>query len=366
MKSKNVQALRAIAALMVIGAHLVPVELKCIPGAVPFLNWVDPVGFTGVDLFFAISGFVIITSTWSSFERPGIGLNFLLRRASRIFPVYWVVVAPIALLFIVAPSWVNSSQEIKPDIFASFALLPQPGLPLLTVSWSLVYEMYFYYIYTFAIGRPTKQLPWIMGGWMLFTAVVCGLFRDSKSPFLGQLGNTITYEFAFGMVIGWLYVHGRSFKWSVPAIVVGVLVVVANTVLYPVYGAQLHGPFRFLIVGLPMALILYGCIGLELQSKFVFGGMLVMLGDASYSIYLWHVPVLQTIMHISRNRQMLRSPLVHWLWLAASVALVLVISVALYRIIEKPMVRAFGKALKLKSPGTILPNVSGVSTISSR
>jgi exopolysaccharide production protein ExoZ len=364
VKSSNVQALRAIAALMVIGAHLVPMELKCLPGAKPFLSWVDPVGFTGVDLFFAISGFVIITSTWSSFGRPGIGMNFILRRAARIFPVYWIVIAPIAVLDVLLPSWVNSSQAIRPDIVASFALLPQPGLPLLTVSWSLVYEMYFYYIYAVAIGRTNAQLPWVIGGWMLVTGIIATVFHGTKMPYLAQLGNTITYEFGFGMLIGWLFVHGREFKASWLAVIVGLSAVVSNTVFYPVYGQLLHGPLRFLIVGLPMALILYGFVGLELKRKLVIGGLLVALGDASYSIYLWHVPVLDVITHLTQHRQILRSPLIHWAWLTASVAVVLVLSLALYRFIERPLVRAFGGVLRLKSPGTILPNVSGASMVS--
>lgn len=358
MKVRNVQALRAIAALMVIASHLLPMERKCVPGIDPFLRFLEPVGFTGVDLFFVISGFVIITSTWSSFERPGIGLNFILRRAARIFPVYWVVLIPIAILDLVAPSWVNGSQTVRPDILASFILLPQPGLPLLTVSWSLVYEMYFYYIYAVAIRQPVRQLPWIMGAWMAFTFIVFAVFPHTSMPYLAQLGNTITYEFAFGMIIGWWFVHKREPRGSFIAIGLGIAAITVNTIFYQTYGSLLHGQLRFLVVGLPMAAILYGFIGLELRKTFIFGGSLVLLGDASYTMYLWHVPILEVVTRLSLHRAALRIPIVHWLWLVASVSLVIVSSIILYRVIEKPLIRVFAGLLKLKSPGTILPNVA--------
>ena len=345
---------------MVVGSHLLPMERKCVPGGVEFLKWFDPIGFTGVDLFFVISGFVIITSTWKSFGRPGIGLNFILRRAARIFPVYWIVLIPIAILDIVAPHWVNSTQTVRPNIVASFLLLPQQGLPLLTVSWSLVYEMYFYYIYTAAIRRPVTTLPWIIGGWMAFTLIVFAVFPHTKIPLLAQLGDTITFEFTLGMAIGWWLMHEREFKYNELAIALGVAAMATNTIFYGAYGEQLHGHLRFLIVGLPMAAILYGFIGLELNKKFVFGGTMVLLGDASYSMYLWHVPILQTVTLLSIHRAFLRSPILHVAWLVAGVCLVIVISLFVYRVIEKPLVRAFGGLLRLKSPGTILPNVSAI------
>ena len=137
----NVQGLRALAALLVLGLHVNVLEIRFTGN--PFLNAFSPIGNWGVDLFFVISGFVMITSTWNDFGTPAISWRFFLRRLTRIYPPYLVILFPIALLYIVAPTMVNDAQAIKPNVIASFLMLPQAGFGLLVVGWTLVYEMFF-------------------------------------------------------------------------------------------------------------------------------------------------------------------------------------------------------------------------------
>jgi exopolysaccharide production protein ExoZ len=221
--------------------------------------------------------------------------------------------------------------------------------------------MYFYYIYAIAINFHATLLPWILGAWMLLTAAIFFAFPQTKMPYLAQMGNTITYEFSYGLLIGWWQIQKRKPIAALPIIAVGTVIVLLNTAFYSGYGSYLHGPLRFLFVGLPMAFILYGFVGLEVNKQFTCAGLIVLLGDASYSLYLWHAPILDAIGHLSMHRHILSQPIFHWLWLALSTAIVIAIALLLYRTIEYRLVRAFGKLLHLKSPGSILPNVSAIT-----
>ena len=136
-KIRNVQALRGVAVLLVVAAHLCIVEGRFAGDGM--LPQSGEIGFVGVDLFFVISGFVMVTVTRGRFGRWRQVGRFLYHRATRIYPLYWVVSTAVLCALLVRPEWINASQGGQVDIFRSFALLPQPGLPLLAVGWTLIH-----------------------------------------------------------------------------------------------------------------------------------------------------------------------------------------------------------------------------------
>ncbi|MEW6756106.1 MAG: acyltransferase family protein, partial [Candidatus Latescibacterota bacterium] len=85
----NVQALRGVAVLLVLLFHLHGLESGFVEG-VRLLPDLCRAGRGGVDLFFVISGLVMVVSTRGRCGQPGEPRRFLLRRALRIYPVYWV------------------------------------------------------------------------------------------------------------------------------------------------------------------------------------------------------------------------------------------------------------------------------------
>jgi peptidoglycan/LPS O-acetylase OafA/YrhL len=93
MKLQSIQILRGIAALLVVIFHVRAQEMLAIGGnglaEMPFLNGFVNNGFAGVDLFFVISGFIMVYVTDG--VRPGIrsSLDFLFARATRIYPLWW-------------------------------------------------------------------------------------------------------------------------------------------------------------------------------------------------------------------------------------------------------------------------------------
>ena len=90
----SIQALRAIAAFMVLAFHLS--NLAEIAPRLQTTNFV--LGAAGVDLFFVISGFVMVYSCERLFNRPGASAQFVVQRLVRIVPLYWLATTAMVLL----------------------------------------------------------------------------------------------------------------------------------------------------------------------------------------------------------------------------------------------------------------------------
>ena len=104
-KLSNIQALRGLAALLVVFTHLPSMEIK--HGGDSILPAFIRFGISGVDLFFVISGFIMVYVTWESRRNAKNSLKFLFARLSRIYPIYWFIAA------LVLAAW-----KIQPDLMS--------------------------------------------------------------------------------------------------------------------------------------------------------------------------------------------------------------------------------------------------------
>jgi exopolysaccharide production protein ExoZ len=343
---RNIQGLRAVAAILVFGAHINGSELRFTGSS--FSSIFSPIGEWGVDLFFLISGFVMIVSTWNEFATPAISWRFFIRRITRIYPAYWCVLLPILAVFLVRPDLVDGSQAIRPSIPASFLLFPQYGKPLLTVSWTLVYEMFFYVVFTLVLAFDRRWCLPLLGAWCGLTLMLAALTHNSGNPYLYVYASPLLLEFAFGVLVGYaIKLRGPFFPIASAIAGVGALLAVALAApaLMSSFGLQTD-ELRFFWVGIPAALILNGFVGLELRYGWVFPRLIQTIGDSSYSLYLWHVPLIIFIGRLSEHhRRTLGNPFVHAAWLAGVYVVVFGASLVLYRVLERPMLRFFGRLL---------------------
>jgi peptidoglycan/LPS O-acetylase OafA/YrhL len=334
-----VQGLRAIAALLVFSVHLNVGELH-------FLN---VIGEWGVDLFFVISGFVMITSTWTEFATPAISLRFFLRRLTRVYPSYWIVMIPIVALYLIAPYAVNGSQAIRPSIPASLFLVPQLGKPLLTVSWTLMYEMFFYVVFALTLAFNRRWCLPLVLGWGGLTLLLGAVLAPLHNRWADVYTNSISLEFILGVLAGYLVkTRGRA-TFPIASLVLGLVCIALAERYYVAFdtAAGLHGSLRFLIVGVPTALIFNGVVGLETAYALILPALLQRIGNASYSLYLWHVPLSILIERLTRGfLQRYPSPLVHAAWLGAVILIVISVSLLIYDKVERPLLRVFGRWLK--------------------
>ncbi len=161
----SIQMLRGIAALMVVIFHMVQAEVVHGAGDNLLNGTLANFGYAGVDLFFVISGFVMTTIASGSYQSPRNALRFLMRRAARILPLYYIFTALIVVLLVVRPSMVSERFQFA-DVVASFLLLPQRQHPLLQVGWTLTYEAFFYLVMAVAIATVKEnRMPYFLVAW---------------------------------------------------------------------------------------------------------------------------------------------------------------------------------------------------------
>jgi exopolysaccharide production protein ExoZ len=276
----SIQVLRAIAALLVLVAHQGPVigAFGEAPDAVPDLSF----GTFGVDLFFVISGFIMVHTAGKLFGQPGAAVQFLSRRLLRIVPLYWALTAALIAGPLIKYGALPKETSLQ-HLLASFLFFPTLSPqgtpePVFTVGWTLNYEMLFYVLFALALFLR-RDLALISLTAVLF---ILPLVPFSSLPF-SFWSDSIIFEFAFGMWIGWLYSRGMRLSG-----LIGILIAAAGMIV-AIYANQagLNLTPRIAWWGIPAALIIAGIALSDLEVPF-FLFPLVALGDASYALYLVH------------------------------------------------------------------------------
>lgn len=298
----TLQVLRAAAVLMVVLFHLMTIEGR-FGGGSGLLPAASELGMAGVDLFFAISGFVMTLLIAGRFRSGREAGRFLWRRATRIYPPYWFYTLLILAVWAVRPAWVNSSQGGLPDLAASFLLLPAEGLPVLMVGWTLVHEAYFYLaIAGLMLALPERLFPLGLLAWGAATAAVGLLAGPEPGAALRLLASPLTCEFIAGCFVALAWrrlppaLPGARAKAAWGA--AGILALAAaglvshhrlTGTLFP------QGWARAALLGLPAAGLLFAALLAERGGSPRWPRWAVAVGDASYSTYLSHVLVLSAL-----------------------------------------------------------------------
>jgi exopolysaccharide production protein ExoZ len=287
----SLQAGRAIAALMVVvhhasGAASDPRFWNC-----DILRRIFA-GFTqGVEYFFVLSGAVIMIAHRADIGRPQATGNYLYKRFRRIFPIYWFVLIPSAVYYIAHPGLGLGYQHNPWAIFSNFALVHIHSMDsMLHPAWTLFHEILFYGVFA-ALILHRKVGAWIMGAWLGCSLVV---WAWPVNHYLSNyLFSPIHLLFVVGMLVAWLLQERRT---PVPWLLIsaGSLVLVF-TLSWPAWnkGWQELSPMPIhLLAGAGAALLIVGIATLEDRGRFVVPRPLKFLGDASYSIYLIHDPLI--------------------------------------------------------------------------
>ncbi|MBV1932458.1 MAG: acyltransferase [Porticoccaceae bacterium] len=339
-KILNIQALRGIAALSVVAFHLVPIEDKYGSGE-SVLPEFFKFGMFGVDLFFVISGFVMVSITKGQFQSGPKAFNFLYHRVSRIYPTYWFYSALVLAVFLIKPTWVNSAQGNQVNILSSFLLWPESTLPLINVGWTLIHEMYFYLMFSvLLVFLPEKNFGLSLTLWGV-TVVVINLGVATSNPVLNLVAHPLTLEFIAGCFLAMLFRDDTGWKNTIILTAVAVLIVAVLTALseseFP------DGWWRVGIYGVPAAATLYGLLVAE-RKGLVLNRYLVKLGDASYSIYLVHVLILSAVGRVLYSLST-TFPIGN-----ASMILILTLCVIAsglisYKIVERPLMKVTSKII---------------------
>lgn len=346
----NIQMLRAIAVLMVVALHLLAIEIKYNGFEEVLLPSFLRIGLSGVDLFFVISGFIMVTVTGnveSSPSRRSFARQFFWLRLSRVYPLYWFVSAAILAVYLNHRSFMNLPHFDLEYALRSFLLFPQPSLPILMVGWSLIHEIYFYLVFAGLLLLPRKHLHWYLLAWLL--VVMEGSrhvdpFHPEQNQFLRIAFSPVTAEFIAGGLLALLMQHHRQhetsqpFPFAWPLFLLGCisLPVIWHFFSFNTAHMDVIGWTRVILFTAPFVLMVYGAVALEHNHQYIASATTVRIGDASYSIYLTHILILSAC---GRVWQLVATQGLFDNALAVSVMVVATLAGGwlCFRLVEKPM-----------------------------
>lgn len=282
MKLHSIQLLRGIAALLVVFYHAVGLQLLTIgpekAGNV-LLGGIFASGFAGVDLFFVISGFIMVWVTRRAEPGlPGVG-EFLFARITRIYPLWWAAAALAAAYYIFLhvpeaddPAWRAAVQSGGGGEFLlkSFLLIPQPDLPVLSLGWTLMHEMYFYAVFACLLLVPRAVLPLALLVWggLVVAASLMGLSQPLAVNLMTLAIHPLTMEFIFGAMVGLTLSSGLVARSGILTLVAA-LWFTASLCLQGDMTPYTHQWGRVLAFGIPGALLIYGFAALEQHGRLV-------------------------------------------------------------------------------------------------
>ncbi|MBB4040863.1 peptidoglycan/LPS O-acetylase OafA/YrhL [Microvirga flocculans] len=336
-KLLSVQALRAVAALLVLVYH--------IANHAAVINHVESVfdparhfGFAGVDLFFVISGFIMIHTSRHLVGRSEERLPFIWRRLTRIYPIYWVVWIGSGVLISVLGSKGCYQTDALLNHVKSFLLLPTTtDHCFVTQAWTLNYEVYFYLIFALVFFLPARLALLLSVAWAAYSFVATFLL-PSISPKELRVFNGFNLYFMLGCLIA-LVPRGFLVRLAWPLLVLGCSFFVLSAVMVATDGVKVGNVGnRFILFGISSGIVLSGAVGLEARGVLRPPAWLVRLGDASYSIYLTHLAVIIGIDKAVRAAFPWMAGSI--LWDLATFSVSLAVGLGLYRRVERPMMRA--------------------------
>lgn len=317
----SIQYLRAFAALAVVLFH------AC--------QWADidfDIGAGGVDLFFVISGFLM----WAITQDPSAtAAGFLWKRITRVVPLYWIATLALAGLVLAWPGLIPQVKSEPAHILLSLAFIPHldpAGLPfpLLPPGWSLDYEAILYQIFALALLGPRRwRLAAILAALGLIT--LAGLAVHSLFPLFA---NPLMLEFAAGIVIARVMGATAMGKSRRPSLGMGWSFIALGLTIFALLKLLgLHSDIgRWLLWGGPAVLIMIGALGVEAAGGLPRSRALKAIGDASYSIYLCHWPIIAAAAKLPGARQ-------PWLFVPLTLATSLIVGLAVHQALEKPLIR---------------------------
>lgn len=274
------QALRGVASNFVILCHIGAIDKKYTGG---FLPDRFELGGAGVDLFFVLSGFIMVAVAGRNVSP----LEFVFRRMGRIYPAYWIVAITVLAFGVAA----GRSVDIM-SLWKALLLVPTDEGQIIAVAWTLVHEVYFYAVFAFMLVVRAAVVPALLV-WSGIVALGLWLGRvggEDLGPTFAVVTHPLTYEFILGAFIGIAYLN-RSVLGGRIAHALGWFAFAGVFVLDPIEVFD----YRVVLFGIPAAMVVYGIMSLEVVRGLRVHPVLISLGDWSYATYLVHYFVLAVL-----------------------------------------------------------------------
>jgi peptidoglycan/LPS O-acetylase OafA/YrhL len=330
-KIESVQALRACAALSIAILHVLHDAIPLDPSG-RIERWHDALPWaSGVDLFFVISGFVMVYASTDLFGHRRSPVTFMTRRLIRIVPLYWATTTLFLVVALCAPSSLSQAGFSFADVVMSYAFLPasRPDgtiQPIYSLGWTLNYEMFFYVVFAACIVLPRRRavaaVTLLLGAAMAIHPLI-----PPQATALIFWTDGMLLEFLLGMAVAIVAARGISL-----AILSRIGLVL--TALFLLITAHASGiPSGPLITGVAMSLVVAAAV---LGRPIRVPNALLLLGDASYALYLVHPFAMRPVGSVWQ-RLHLTGPTVAMMYAATALLLAIIGAICVHLWFERPV-----------------------------
>jgi len=330
----SIQYLRGFAALSVLITHVLQWPLDDLNIALL------KTGRLGVEVFFVISGFIMTMIAGDGAFQPG---RFLGRRALRIVPPYWAATFLVAALALALPNQFRTTVPTIEGLIKSLLFIPSlhPKAPLLALGWTLDFEAFFYAVFA--------SLFFLRSG--LRTLVLCALFAALVATGLNLRDPSHVQDFytsmsLIGFCAGTLVAQFYRRGWLSPdpdfrhALIGAMLALLAAFYFLPWNDID-HTPLplHLLMSITAVSIVLLG-LQIEVARLLPRSATLKYLGDASYSLYLFHLFAIAAVWAVAKRLFDLQQPLAYLGCAAAAIVAGIGFALVCHHIVERPFLKA--------------------------
>lgn len=248
-------------------------------------------GTFGVDIFFVISGFIMIYSTSAKRISP---ITFMIGRIERVAPLYWLFTTLLILMVLISPETFSTVKLEIWNVVSSYFFIASESTsstfngsfkPVLYIGWTLNYEMFFYLIFAFSLFlSEQRQLFFIFV--IMLSFIFLG-FVSNTNGLLGYYSDPILLEFCVGVFLGKVYVTGKIKPSKIA------FFALAFAIFFFFLTCE-FGWHRVFYSGVPASIVVFSALSLPNFTGRL-NSALNLIGDASYSIYLSHFFTIGTL-----------------------------------------------------------------------
>jgi exopolysaccharide production protein ExoZ len=318
----SLQAGRAAAAIMVALSHAEGSAQEFLHNTTPIIGELLLRGYLGVDFFFVLSGFIIYYTNVGLQQGARWLRIYTHNRLLRIYVPYLPIGIGLAVLYTVLPT--ISAGDRSWSWWASATLMPTNENTALNVAWTLRHELVFYAYFAilFLLNR-------VMVGAVVWSILCLALYLVTGA--VGGPGGfqltLVDIEFVFGIVAASQLRKGRGTKSRYL-----MLASIAALACFWLDGARRENSILF---GLSIALMIVPVVRLERSGHLQVAPWLVLLGNASYAIYLVHEIVISIVARLFLRVPPLATPS---LMVPSALLASVLAGIAMHRIYERPAI----------------------------
>lgn len=308
LKLQYVQVLRGLAALFVVLFHTSLNNIVYL-NVSPILNNIYNYGWLGVQFFFVLSGFIITYIHLPDLEKKINTKRFIKKRFIRIYPIYWVI-ATVILLYYVFIKKDTAGTTVKIQDFNDFIYVLKCYLLLplnshkhnfIDIAWTLSYEILFYFAFAICIKIGFKKAVYFYFLWASVVLLKAYTHSVDFLPYSNFVFNILILYFLMGCFVAYIIKNNKVFIksiWFMLTLTVLLTCLYLYAHLTGIIPTQIsiNIIYNYLFI-LIFSLILFWAASFktkEIQQKSV-SPLFILLGDASYSLYLTHTPVIMLL-----------------------------------------------------------------------